>query len=183
VVPPALFAAHALLRWRRPAAWVRYLWGYRLRLGDLAVAFAVAAVLGLVVMRRGNFPILGASEAELALRGFLNELFVRPRFKELVGHPMAVLALLNPRWPAWATAPLLVAGVVAQASVLNSFSHYHTPLVVSLQRTVIALALGLVVGLVLVPLARLAVDGVRRWLADESAPEVAPTPARAADGD
>ncbi len=183
VVPPALFAAHALLRWRQPAAWVRYLWGYRLRLGDLAVAFAVAAVLGLVVMRRGNFPIIGASEAELALRGFLNELFVRPRFKELVGHPLAVLALLNPRWPAWATAPLLVAGVVAQASILNSFSHYHTPLVVSLQRTLIALALGLLVGLVLVPLARLAVHGVRRWLTDEPAPEVGQTPSRAADGD
>jgi hypothetical protein len=169
VVPPALFAAHALLRWRAPASWLRYLWGYRLRLGDLAVAIVIAAVLGLVVMRRGNFPILGASEAELALRGFLNELFVRPRFKELVGHPLAILALLNPRWPAWATGPLLVAGVVAQASILNSFSHYHTPLIVSLQRTLIALVIGVLVGLVLVPLVRLLTAAVGRWLGDDAA--------------
>ncbi|MBA2667259.1 MAG: hypothetical protein H0U69_09540 [Trueperaceae bacterium] len=187
VVPPALFAAHALLRWRRPSAWVRYLWGYRVRLGDLAVAVAVAAVLALVVIRRGNFPILGASEAELALRGFLNELFVRPRFKELVGHPLAVVALMHARWPGWATAPLLVAGVVAQASILNSFSHYHTPLVVSFQRTLIALVIGLAVGLVLVPLVRLAIRAIGRWLASADT-DRAPTPpgsggARAAEGD
>jgi hypothetical protein len=164
VVPPALFAAHALLRWRRPVEWVRTLWGYPVRLGDVAVAVGVAAILGLVVMRRGNFPVIGASEAELALRSALNELFVRPRFKELVGHPLAVLALLNPRWPLWATTPLLVAGVIAQASILNSFSHYHTPVLVSLQRTAIALALGLLVGLVLVPLGRLVVRAVRASL-------------------
>jgi len=176
VVPPALFAVHALLRFRGPASWLRFLWGYRIRLGDAFVALAVVAVLGLVVIRRGNLPIVGASEAELALRAFLNDLFVRPRFKELVGHPLALLALLHPRWPAWATAPLLVAGVVAQASILNSFSHYHTPVVVSLGRTAIALGLGLVIGLVLVPVARLAIGAITRWLAhapeggDEGAP-------------
>lgn len=173
VVPPGLYLAHVLLRLRRPAVWVRTLWGYRVRLGDLAVAVLVAAVLGLVVMRRGNFPIIGASEAELALRSFLNELFVRPRFKELVGHTLAVLALLHPRWPAWATAPLLVAGVVAQATVLNSFSHYHTPVLISLQRTLIALVIGAAVGLVLVPLVRLAVRLVQRWLASAEGPEPA----------
>jgi hypothetical protein len=75
-----------------------------------------------------------------------------------------VLALLNPRWPAWATGPLIVAGVIAQASILNSFGHYHTPVLISLQRTIIALVIGLLVGLVLVPLARLPVLAVRRWL-------------------
>ena len=171
VLPPALIAAQLLLRWHRPATWVRILWGYRVRLGDVAVALVVAAVLALVVIRRGNFPILGASEAELALRSALNELFVRPRFKELIGHPLAVLALLNPRWPAWATGPLLVAGVIAQASILNSFSHYHTPVVISLQRTLIALVIGVLVGLVLVPLARAGVALVRAWLRADAAAE------------
>jgi peptidoglycan/LPS O-acetylase OafA/YrhL len=105
------------------------------------VALLVVAALGLVVIRRGNFPVIGASEIELALRSTLNEWFVRPRFKELLGHPLALLALWQVRWPWWARGGLLVAGVVAQASVLNSFSHYHTPLVVSLQRSVVALAL------------------------------------------
>jgi hypothetical protein len=164
VLPPALMAAQLLLRWRRPAAWVRTLWGHRVRLGDVAVALVVLAAVALVVIRRGNFPILAATEAELAARSMLNELFVRPRFKELVGHPLAVLALANPRWPPWATGPLLVVGVIAQASILNSFSHYHTPVLISLQRSLIALGIGVVVGLVLVPLARLAVLAVRGWL-------------------
>ncbi|QRN79505.1 MAG: hypothetical protein JK586_14710 [Nocardiopsis sp. BM-2018] len=171
VLPPALIATQLLLRWHRPATWVRRLWGYRVRLGDVAVALVVAAVLALVVIRRGNVPILGATEAELALRSALNELFVRPRFKELIGHPLAVLALLNPRWPAWATGPLLVAGVIAQASILNSFSHYHTPVVISLQRTLIALVIGVLVGLVLVPLARAGVALVRAWLSADAAAE------------
>ena len=59
--------------------------------------------------------------------------------------------------------------MIAQASILNSFAHYHTPLVVSLERTLVALVLGVAIGLVLVPLARLAVRGARRWLASAPA--------------
>jgi hypothetical protein len=164
VVPPALLVAVILLRQRPAAAWVRTLWTHRPRLGEVALGLAVVAALGLVVMRRGNFPLIGASEIELALRSALNEWFVRPRFKELLGHPLALLALLQVRWPWWARGGLLVAGVVAQASVLNSFSHYHTPLLVSLQRSMIALAIGVVVGLALVAAARLTERTGRRWL-------------------
>jgi hypothetical protein len=109
--------------------------------------------------------VIGASEAELALREWLSNLFVRPRFKEMVGHPMAVLALTNPKWPGWIKAGLMTGGVVAQATILNSFSHYHTPLIISLERTLIALALGLVFGFVLLPLARFIVSLTKRWLA------------------
>jgi hypothetical protein len=167
VVPPALFAAVVLFRERRPAAWVRLVWNHPVRLGEVAVALVVVAALGLVVLRRGNFPIIGASEVELALRSALADLFVRPRFKELLGHPLALLALLQVRWPWWARGGLLVAGVVAQASVLNSFSHYHTPLLVSLQRTGIALVLAVAVGLLLWPLVRWAERAVRAWLGGE----------------
>lgn len=164
VVPPMLLVAVVLLRRRSAAAWVRSLWSHTPRLGEVAVALAVLAALGLVVIRRGNFPLIGASEVELALRSALNEWFVRPRFKELLGHPLALLGLLQVRWPWWARGGLLVAGVVAQASVLNSFSHYHTPLVVSLQRSLIALVLGALVGLALVVAARAAERLARRWL-------------------
>jgi hypothetical protein len=164
VVPPALLVAVVLLRRRSASAWVRSLWSHTPRLGEVALALAVLAALGLVVIRRGNFPLIGASEVELALRSALNEWFVRPRFKELLGHPLALLGLLQVRWPWWARGGLLVAGVVAQASVLNSFSHYHTPLVVSLQRSLIALVLGALVGLALVVAARVAERLARRWL-------------------
>jgi hypothetical protein len=164
VVPPALLVGAVLLRQRSAAAWARLVWSHTPRLGEVVLALLVLAALGLVVIRRGNFPILGASEVELALRSALNEWFVRPRFKELLGHPLALLGLWQARWPWWSRAGLLVAGVVAQASVLNSFSHYHTPLLVSLQRSAIALVLGVGVGLVLIALARSAERLVRRWL-------------------
>lgn len=165
VVPPLLFAAHYALRYRPPARWLTDFWSTPIRVGTVLLGFVGVAALGVVVLRRGNFPVIGATEAELALRSWLADLFVRPRFKELLGHPLAVLGLAGHGWPAWIRGALLTGGVVAQASVLNSFSHYHTPLLVSLQRTLIALALGLLIGLVLLPLVRLAVAAVRRWLA------------------
>jgi hypothetical protein len=164
VVPPALFAMVVLLRHGTATLWLRRAWGYRPSLGEMAVALLALAALALVFIRRGNFPIIGASEIELALRSGLNELFVRPRFKELLGHPLAMLALLMASWPWWARGGLLVAGVIAQASILNSFSHYHTPLLVSFQRSVLALALGMLAGWLLFLAVRFAERWIRRWL-------------------
>lgn len=164
VVPPALFALIVLLRHGSAALWLRRAWGYRPSIGEIAVALLALAALALVFIRRGNFPIIGASEIELALRSTLNELFVRPRFKELLGHPLAMVGLLMASWPWWARGGLLVAGVVAQASILNSFSHYHTPLWVSFQRTALALILGMLAGWLLYLVVRAAERMVRRWL-------------------
>jgi hypothetical protein len=179
VLPPLLFALHYALRFKSPVQWVRDLAAQPLTVGLVAVVLVGVGAVGLVVLRRGNFPIIGASEAELALRNWLNELFVRPRFKELIGHPLAVVGLLGPQLPAWLRGGLLTAGVVAQASILNSFSHYHTPLLISLQRTVIALVLGLLAGLLLSLLLNAAIRLGRRWLASaEPAVEIpAETPA------
>jgi hypothetical protein len=165
IVPPALFLFHYALRFRRPAAWVRDFWRSEVRVGHVALALLALAALAVAFMRRGNTPLIGASHAELALRQWLSDLFVRPRFKELIGHPLALLALANPRWPSWFRGLLLTGGVLAQASVLNTFSHYHTPLLVSAERTAIALVLGLVIGFVLVPVLRGAVALGRAWLA------------------
>lgn len=164
VVPPALYVFQYALRYRRPVQWVRDFAGQPLTIGLVALLLIVGAAAGLILLRRGNFPIIGASEAELALRAWLNELFVRPRFKELVGHAVAVVGLLVRSLPVWLRAGLLTAGVVAQATILNSFSHYHTPLVISLQRTVIALVLGFLVGLLLSAVTAWAAGAWQRWL-------------------
>lgn len=165
VIPPALYLFHYALRYRRPAQWVTEFWNTPIRIGHVALLFIGLAAAGLIFLRRGNTPIIPATEAELAFRSWLSDLFVRPRFKEMIGHPMAVLGLTNKEWPGWIKAILMTGGVVAQATILNSFSHYHTPLIISLQRTLIALGLGLVFGFVLLPLARFIVTLVRRWLA------------------
>jgi len=164
VVPPALFLFFVMLRERSPAAWVREFWGYPVRLGDVALVLVGLAAFALVLLRRGNFPVIGASEAELGLRALLSEYVARPRFKELLGHPLAVFALLNPHWPRPVRGLLLTAGVVALSSLVNSFSHYHTPLLVSFERTVVALVLGLITGLLLNIVVRVLVRVVSRWL-------------------
>lgn len=164
VIPPALYLAHALLRERGAADWIRTLWHQEIRLGPAVLVAAGLAALALVVIRRGNTPIIGASALELELRELLSQAFARPRFKELFGHPLALIGLSERRWPAWIRAPLLTGGVIAQASILNSFAHYHTPLLVSLERTLVALALGLALGLLGLLLARRGVRVTRRWL-------------------
>jgi hypothetical protein len=164
VIPPALYLAHALLRERGVAAWLRTLWRQEIRLGPALLVAAGLAALALVVIRRGNTPIIGASALELEVRELLSQAFARPRFKELFGHPLALLGLTERSWPAWIRAPLLTGGVIAQASILNSFAHYHTPLVVSLERTLVALALGLALGLLGLVVARRGVRAARGWL-------------------
>jgi hypothetical protein len=166
VVPPALYLFHYALRYRRPAQWVTEFWNTPIRIGHIALIFIGLAAASLIFLRRGNFPIIPATELELAFRSWLNNtLAVRPRFKEMIGHPMAVLGLTNKDWPGWIKAVLMTGGVVAQSTILNSFSHYHTPLVISLQRTLIALGLGLLFGFVLLPVSRFVISLVRRWLA------------------
>ena len=175
VVPPALFLLFVMLRERSPAAWVREFWAQPIRLGDVALVLIGLIGIAFVLLRRGNFPVIGASDAELGLRALLSDYFARPRFKELIGHPLALIALLNPLWPRWVRGLLLTVGVVALSSIVNSFSHYHTPLLISLERTVVALVLGFVLGLLLNLLVRGAVWGVSRWLRADGATPSEPT--------
>jgi hypothetical protein len=73
---------------------------------------------------------------------------VRPRFKELLGYPVLLLGLLlHPRWGRPATAALVVLGAIGPISLVNSFLHLHTPLVITLLRSLYGLGLGLLFGL------------------------------------
>jgi hypothetical protein len=89
--------------------------------------------------------------AERLSRSWLENLLeVRPRTKEfLIGYPAlfmaAVLFLKNRRTFLWL---FLAAGSTALASLVNSFAHTHTPLEISIIRSVSGLILGLVVGII-----------------------------------
>src|SRR5690606_31275794 len=123
VVPPALFLAAFTLRKYTLAALVKGAWNAEVRVWHVALAGLGVVAVGLVLLRRGNDPVIGVSQIELGLRQLLGEYFARPRFKELIGHPLAILGLGLRRWPRWLRGLLLTGGVVAQASILNSFSH------------------------------------------------------------
>ena len=155
-LPPLLVALAGLPKDRDLRGLITAAWEHRVRLGEVALALAAVVALGVVLLRRGNTEWVPG--LELQLRAVLQDWMVRPRFKEVFGHALAVVALTQP-WPRWLHAGLLAFASLAEASILNTFSHYHSPLLVSLARTVN----GAVVGLVLGGLLAAAVWAVRRW--------------------
>lgn len=125
---------------------------------QVAAGLAALAVLALLVMRSGNDPGIGVSDSEMRVRAVLDRLlYARPRFKEfLIGHPLLFAGIclgLRGRRD-WAAA-LVIAGTIGQMSLVNTFCHLHTPLLVSLWRAglgvVFGLGLGVVLAMVLAP--------------------------------
>jgi hypothetical protein len=119
---------------------------------QVAVALVALFVLALLVLRSGNDPGVGVSPLELKIRALLDQLlYARPRFKEfLVGHPALLLSLLLAAMGkrGWAIA-LLPVGIIGQVSLLNTFCHLHTPLLVSVWRAVLGVGIGLAIGFIL----------------------------------
>ena len=116
-----------------------------LKLGDILVMLLVAGAVALVYLRRGNTTGAGVSDAEAKVREALQDSIIRPRFKELAGHSLLLLGLAH-ILPGYVTLLLLLGGVVGQASMLNTFSHFHTPLIISFERVLIGLGVGLALG-------------------------------------
>ena len=127
---------------------------------EVALGVAFLGALAFMLLRSGNFGVFAVAAAEERLRLLLEiAMGVRPRTKEIaVGYPALVLCL----WSAGSgflgryRVLLRLAGSVAFVSVVNSFCHLHTPLVVTLLRVALGAAFGCAVGLILVLLFSLA---------------------------
>lgn len=108
-----------------------------------------AAIVGLIgyyyLSRTGNAGQV--SWIELLIRNWLETTFgVRPRFKEfMLGHPPLLLGLfLAIRYrAAWA---LLIIGAMGQLTMVSTFTHIHTPLYISIVRTLLGLGAGIIIG-------------------------------------
>jgi len=129
-------------------------------LGAAVVLVALGAI-AFALTRSGNAPVVSPSGLEVKLRGLLEAtLVIRPRTKEfLLGHPALMLAValaLRGR-RTWLPLVALVAGL-GQVSLLNTFCHFHTPLAISLLRTVNGLWVGAVIGIVVVVVWRAVFD-------------------------
>jgi hypothetical protein len=114
-----------------------------------------AALLGLflfLLLRSGNFTFLRSGDLEEAIRRWLeNTLYARPRFKEFViGHPALIgwfyLAGRYRKKLQFSRLALLLVGFMGQISIINTFAHVHTPVIISLIRTGNGLAGGLILG-------------------------------------
>lgn len=134
------------------------------RAWQLLAVFVLAGAAVLLVTRSGNQPDVSISAFETHLRGGLTTLLgARPRFKEfLVGFPAIVLlpALLpaHRRAAGWF---IIVAAGLGLADVLDTFSHIHTLLVVSVLRLFNAFVLGGLLGIALQAVYRRVFAGAR----------------------
>ncbi|MBN2057291.1 MAG: hypothetical protein JW782_00645 [Candidatus Saganbacteria bacterium] len=129
-----------------------YFLNTRVKLATILLGVGVMGGLFVYLARSGNF-VLPVPVFEKYFRNFMEALFfIRPRTKEfIIGYPLlylAALAMLRQRkhW-LWLLAAL---GTIAPISVLNTFSHIHTPLIISLIRTFNGLVIGVLVGALLV---------------------------------
>ena len=102
------------------------------------------------VGRSGHTGGVPVPAIELKMRALLEQLmYARPREKEfMIGHPMFFLAVLAayrcaPRW--WQFA-LTCAAVIGQGSLVQTFCHMRTPVVMSFVRALDGYAVGVVFG-------------------------------------
>ena len=154
---------------RRAHANLRRVLGLRLELWHLAVGLLAVIMIGLLLARTGNDPGVGVSGTELTLRNLLDRFLVRPRTKEfLIGHPALLATLLLSTCSARRAVfvPFALVGIIGQVSMVNSFCHLHTPLLMTVARTFNGLWVGVLIGFLL---ARL----IGRWLPAVSAAPMA----------
>lgn len=118
----------------------------------------IAAILFLIAViyigRTGNFPLLPVPNWELTIRSLLERLlYVRPRFKEfLIGHPLFILALYlsSEKRKSLLFFPILMLASVGVITVVNTFSHLHTPVMISIIRTFNAYWLSFIIAFIFI---------------------------------
>ncbi|MBV8355649.1 MAG: hypothetical protein JO101_10035 [Candidatus Eremiobacteraeota bacterium] len=127
------------------------------RVAQLVLVAIIAGGAFLLISRSGNQSDVTPSAFELAFRSDLSAILsVRPRFKEfLVGWPLLMLlpALLpaDRRALGWVFALGIGVGL---ADISDTFSHLHTPLIVSLIRVFWGVIFGTIAGAILIALYR-----------------------------
>ncbi|MFC4599712.1 DUF5693 family protein [Cohnella hongkongensis] len=123
---------------------------------------ALAAVGYYYLSRTGNSGQV--TDIERAFRSLMENTFgVRPRIKEfMLGHPLFFAGIFLALRYRWATV-LLVAGTIAQLSMVDTFAHIHTPFLLSLVRGLLGIGLGLLLGLVAIGVWQVLERLWKRW--------------------
>jgi hypothetical protein len=150
-----------------------------IRIYQMLLAVAVLGIAALVLLRSGNTSDIAPSSFELTLRHHLTELLsVRPRFKQFViGFPFMMLlpALRNVDRRSVGVLLSLAIGV-GIGDIIDTFSHLHTPVLISLERVFNGLVIGVIIGAIAVVVYRRLF--VRRETMLVSVPDAEPVEAR-----
>lgn len=118
----------------------------------VAVLFVILIILLYFVGRSGHTGGVPVPAIELKMRAFLEQvMYARPREKEfMIGHPaffLAVMAAYRMAPRLWQFA-LVCAAVIGQGSLVQTFCHMRTPVVMSFVRALDGYAVGIIFGIV-----------------------------------
>ena len=137
--------------WLRETDWFSLLSGTvksNVRLWQLGVCMILIAGVAIYIIRTGNESPEAVFPIELTVRQTLdNWLGVRPRTTEfLIGHPLMIVMLYYGY--RFSMFPILMAGLMGQISLINTYAHIHTPITISLVRSGHGLWMGMLIGIV-----------------------------------
>lgn len=144
----------------------------RLFLAPVRTVFLIAGVFCIlfifVYLARSGNNSLQIPIYETWLRNTLeNVLFIRPRTKEfLIGYPCLIIASMyisRSFFQHWLWF-FNVLGAVALVSVINSFCHVHTPVLVSVYRSLLGVIFGIICGLGYIAIFSWLKRGMKRFL-------------------
>lgn len=117
---------------------------------DLIAVFIVIAALAILVIRSGHSTGMPVSDLEVSIREWLEDTFyARPRSKEIfLGHPFFVLmvAAFLKKFPKKILFVLTIIATIGQSSMVETFAHVHTPIMVSFMRGIDGLIPGAIFG-------------------------------------
>ena len=165
MLPPVLVLLHDLKTRVHPESLVEFLsrpplWG------EIMLYGALLGAIGFAVLRSDN--VADISRIETAMRESLEHLLIaRPRTREvLVGYPSLLLwgFLVRNGYFARYREIFRVGAVLGFSSVINSFCHFHTPMMLILLREFNGLWTGLLAGIVIVCVIKFAVIPVLRLI-------------------
>ncbi|QPC47529.1 DUF5693 family protein [Mangrovibacillus cuniculi] len=138
-------------------AFIYALYGHIMKILNTAIKYRDAIIMGIVLIivayyisRSGNSG--SVSNIELIIRQKLEELlYARPRTKEfLIGFPMLVFAIYMTKYSKLVSKYLMIPSAIGVMSMVNTFTHFHIPLHVSILRSIHSILIGFILGLVLI---------------------------------
>ena len=151
ILPPVMVLLHDLKRRIHPESLIEFLsrpplWG------ELVLIGVLLAGVGLIIFRSGNVAFIPGFEARI--RETLERLLIaRPRTREVfIGYPSLLLLnfLVGKKLFAHYREIFRIGVALGFSSVINSFCHFHTPLMMILLREFNGLWTGLIFGVVVV---------------------------------
>lgn len=146
VLPLILVCAYIILRDTKPLKKAAEFFNWPIQAKHILGGIFLLGVLGIYIIRTGNTGTMFVSSLETMLREGMDRLMgVRPRTKEfLIGHPAMLLVLYYGY--DFKKLALVLFGVIGQISLVNTYAHIHTPLVISLIRSFHGMWLGIAIG-------------------------------------